>query len=351
MNLNINNTAWDELLDGLATAVIWVDDTQKVGYMNIAAAELLQVSTKRIIGVAWKVLLPGLVDDLTSFGEQRLTIHEYQIQLPDLQRVRVSCTFSCYDINGRAGWLVEIFNTERHHRIVEEDERWHQYEAGNLLVKTLAHEVKNPLAGIYGAAQLLQRRFQDDQKAISFLDIIAKEVQRLKNLVDSMLGPRQTAEKELHNIHEVIRHVLSVTKTEFPENIQVLLDYDPSIPEIRMDFEAMIQAFMNLIKNALQAMEGLSGLITIRTRVERKFTLGTQTYPLVAAVSIHDEGMGIPKEVFDSIFYPMVSSKKEGTGLGLPVSQNIIRQHGGLIIAESEPGHTTFHVYIPFERG
>jgi two-component system nitrogen regulation sensor histidine kinase GlnL len=351
MKLTSRNVAWDELLDGLATAVIWVDDKQKVGYMNIAAAELLQVSTRRIIGVAWKVLLPGLVDDLTSFGEQRLTIHEYQIHLPDLQRVRVSCTFSCYEVSGRDGWLVELFNTERHHRIVEEDERWHQYEAGNLLVKTLAHEVKNPLAGIYGAAQLLQKRFQDDQKAISFLDVISKEVQRLKNLVDSMLGPRQTAEKELHNIHEVIRHVLSVINAELPDNIQVLLDYDPSIPEIRMDFEAMIQAFLNLIKNAMQAMEGLTGLITIRTRVERKFTLGTQTFPLVAVVSIHDEGEGIPKEVFDSIFYPMVSSKKEGTGLGLPVSQNIIRQHGGLIVAESEPGHTVFHVYIPFERG
>ncbi|WFE68688.1 nitrogen regulation protein NR(II) [Thiomicrospira sp. R3] len=349
MQLTPRNVAWDELLDGLATAVIWVDDQQKIGYLNIAAAQLLQVSTRRIIGVAWKVLLPGLVDDLTSFGEQRLTIHEYQIHLPDLQRVRVSCTFSCYEVGG--GWLVELFNTERHHRIVEEDERWHQYEAGNILVKTLAHEVKNPLAGIYGAAQLLQKRFQDDQKAISFLDVISKEVQRLKNLVDSMLGPRQTAEKEWHNIHEVIRHVLRVTKPELSQKIQVMLDYDPSIPEIRMDFETMIQAFLNLIKNAMQAMEGLTGLITIRTRVERKFTLGTQAFPLVAVVSIHDEGSGIPKEVFDSMFYPMVSSKKAGTGLGLPVSQNIIRQHGGLIVAESEVGHTVFHVYIPFDRG
>lgn len=342
---------WDELLDGLATSVIWVDAQQKVGYVNMAAAELLQVSTRRVVGVPWNVLLPGLVDDLSSFGEQRLTIHEYQLQLPDLQRVRISCTLSNYDLNQRPGWLIELFNTERHHRIVEEDERWHQYEAGNLLVKTLAHEVKNPLAGIYGATQLLQKRFQQDRKALSFLDVIAREVQRLKNLVDSMLGPRQDAQRELHNIHEVIRHVLSVIKPEFPDHIQVMLDYDPSIPEIMMDFEAMIQALLNLVKNAMQAMEQHGGLMTIRTRVERKFTLGTQTFPLVAVVSIHDEGEGIPKEVFDSIFYPMVSSKKEGTGLGLPVSQNIVRKHGGLIVAESEPGHTVFHVYLPFERG
>lgn len=351
MGRNHTPATWDELLDGLATSVIWVNQSQKVGYVNMAAAELLQVSTRRVVGVPWNVLLPGLVDDLTSFGEQRLTIHEYQLQLPDLQRVRISCTLSTYELNNQAGWLIELFNTERHHRIVEEDERWHQYEAGNLLVKTLAHEVKNPLAGIYGATQLLQKRFQDDRKALSFLDVIAREVQRLKNLVDSMLGPRQDAQKEPHNIHEVIRHVLSVIKPEFPDNIQLMLDYDPSIPEILMDFEAMIQALLNLVKNAMQAMEQHSGLITIRTRVERKFTLGTQTFPLVAVVSIHDEGEGIPKEVFDSIFYPMVSSKKEGTGLGLPVSQNIVRQHGGLIVAESEPGHTVFHVYLPFERG
>lgn len=342
---------WSELLDGLATAVIWVDGQQRIGYMNIAAAELLQVSTRRIVGVPWKAVLPGLVEDLTSFGEQRLTVHEYSLQLPDLQRLRLSCTLSSYELGDQQGWLIELFNTERHHRIVEEDERWHQYEAGNLLVKTLAHEVKNPLAGIYGATQLLQKRFYQDTKALSFLDVIAKEVQRLKNLVDSMLGPKQTAEKQLHNLHDVIRHVLSVIRPAFPPNIQVMLDYDPSIPDVLMDFEALVQAFLNLIKNAMQAMENHGGLITIRTRVERKFTLGTQTFPLVAVVSIHDEGEGIPKEVFDSIFYPMVSSKKEGTGLGLPVSQNIVRQHGGLIVAESEPGHTVFHVYLPFERG
>lgn len=342
---------WQELIDGLATAVIWVDDRQKVGYINMSAGELLQVSTRRIVGSPWQVLLPGLLEDLSNFGEQRLTVHEYQLQLPDLTRIRVSATLSNYELVGKQGWLIELFNTERHHRIVEEDERWHQYEAGNLLVKTLAHEVKNPLAGIYGATQLLQKRLQADTRSQTFLDVIAKEVIRLRNLVDSMLGPKQSAIKTPENIHEVIRHVITVVKPEFHEGVELMLDYDPSIPEIMMDSEAMVQALMNLLRNAVQAMDDLQGLITIRTRVERKFTLGTQTFPLVAVVSIHDEGNGIPKEVFDSIFYPMVSSKKEGTGLGLPVAQNIVRQHGGLIVAESEPGHTVFHVYLPFERG
>ncbi|MBD3755606.1 MAG: two-component sensor histidine kinase [Gammaproteobacteria bacterium] len=343
----MNQRSFEELLEGLTTAVVWIRSDETIGYMNIAAGELFQTSTSRIVGTPWRAILPGLVPDLHKADEQKLTIHEYAVQLPDCSKVRVSCTLSPYEVNHQSGWLMEIFNTERHHRIVEEDERWHQYEAGNLLVRTLAHEVKNPLAGILGATQLLQKRHAPDDKDQAFLDIIAKEVARLKNLVDRMLGPKQTAEKEPHNIHELIRYVLQIIEGEKPANVYIKLDYDPSIPEVSIDFEAMVQAILNLLKNAIQAMEKHGGLITIRTRVERKFTLGTRTFPLVAVISITDEGEGIPDEVFDSIFYPMVSSKKEGSGLGLPVAQNVLRQHGGLIVAESEPGRTVFNVYLP----
>jgi two-component system nitrogen regulation sensor histidine kinase GlnL len=343
----MNQRSFEELLEGLTTAVVWIRSDETIGYMNIAAGELFQTSTSRIVGTPWRAILPGLVPDLHKADEQKLTIHEYAVQLPDCSKVRVSCTLSPYEVNHQSGWLMEIFNTERHHRIVEEDERWHQYEAGNLLVRTLAHEVKNPLAGILGATQLLQKRHAPDDKDQAFLDIIAKEVARLKNLVDRMLGPKQTTEKEPHNIHELIRYVLQIIEGEKPANVYIKLDYDPSIPEVSIDFEAMVQAILNLLKNAIQAMEKHGGLITIKTRVERKFTLGTRTFPLVAVISITDEGEGIPDEVFDSIFYPMVSSKKEGSGLGLPVAQNVLRQHGGLIVAESEPGRTVFNVYLP----
>ncbi|MDG6772779.1 nitrogen regulation protein NR(II) [Thiomicrorhabdus sp. ZW0627] len=336
-----------DLLEGLTTAVVWIRSDESIGYMNIAAGELFQTSTSRIVGVHWSAILPDLVEDVHKADEQKLTIHEYALVLPDFSKVRVSCTLAPYEVNGEKGWLMEIFNTERHHRIVEEDERWHQYEAGNLLVSTLAHEVKNPLAGILGAAQLLQKRYSPKDKEQAFLDIISKEVSRLKNLVDRMLGPKQTAEKEPHNIHELIRYVLQIIEGEKPGNVYIKLDYDPSIPEVDIDFEAMVQAVLNLVKNAIQAMEKHGGMLTIKTRVERKFTLGTKTFPLVAVISIMDEGEGIPEEVFDSIFYPMVSSKKEGTGLGLPVAQSVLRQHGGLIVAESEPGKTVFNVYLP----
>lgn len=339
-----------EVLEGLTTAVLWLDKKETIQFMNVAAGEIFQVSPKRMLGESWKILLPGLVDTLNQSLDKRVTIHEYSITVQDMEKIRVSCTISPYELNDETGWLVEIYNTERHHRIVEEDERWHQYEAGNLLVKTLAHEVKNPLAGILGATQLLQKRFSVEDKESAFLDIISKEVTRLKNLVNRMLGPEKTSNKEAHNVHELIRYVLQVVEGEKPENVYVKLDYDPSIPDIYMDFDAMVQALLNLIQNGLQAMEKTGGFLTIKTRVEHKFTLGAKTYPLVATISIKDEGEGIPNSVFDSIFYPMVTSKKEGTGLGLPVAQNVLRQHDGLIVAESEPGNTVFTVYLPLKQ-
>ncbi len=341
---------FQEVLGGLTTAVIWLDSSQKIQFMNVAASEIFQLSQNRVVNRDWRLLLPNLDVNLDDDNEQKVTIHEYPISTPGLDKIRVSCTITPYQLNHQQGWLIELYDNERHHRIVEEDERWHQYEAGNLLVKTLAHEVKNPLAGILGATQLLQKRHQGDSKDQAFLDVISKEVTRLKNLVDRMLGPEKSTEKQMHNIHDVIRYVLQVIDGEKPENVAIKLDYDPSIPEILMDFDAMVQALMNLIKNGIQAMQSTGGFLTIKTRVEHKFTLGSNTYPLVAVISIKDEGEGIPENVFDSIFYPMVTSKKEGTGLGLPVSQNVVRQHGGLIVAESEPGNTVFTVYLPLNK-
>ena len=341
---------FEDVLGGLTTAVIWLDIDNRIQFMNVAANEIFQVSQNRVVNQDWRVLLPDLDVNLDITNDQKVTVHEYAISTPGLDKIRVSCTITPYELNGRQGWLIELYDNERHHRIVEEDERWHQYEAGNLLVKTLAHEVKNPLAGILGATQLLQKRHKGNAKDQAFLDVISKEVTRLRNLVDSMLGPNKNQQKEWRNIHDAIHYVLQVIDGEKPINVAIKLDYDPSIPDIYMDFDAMVQALMNLIKNSMQAMQKTGGFLTLKTRVEHKFTLGSTTYPLVAVISIKDEGEGIPSNVFDSIFYPMVTSKKEGTGLGLPVSQNVMRQHGGLIIAESEPGNTVFTVYLPLTK-
>jgi len=347
---NKSDAFFSNMLESMETSIIWVAQNETIQYVNSAAGELFQQSPKRLYQQKWTVLFPDLVADIQQATEKKITIHDYTILVAGQDGVRVNCTISPYDMLGKLGWLFEIYSTERHHRIVEEDERWHQYEAGNLLVKTLAHEVKNPLAGILGATQLLQKRHQPGDRDLAFLEVISKEVLRLSNLVDRMLGPKSTNEKEHHNIHELIRYVLQIVGGEKPTNIFIKQDYDPSIPDALIDFDAMVQAILNLVKNAIQAMEKHGGLLTIKTRIEHKFTLGTQTHPLVAVISIMDEGEGIPEAVFDSIFYPMVSSKVEGTGLGLPVSQNVLRKHYGLIVAESQPGKTVFNVYLPLKQ-
>jgi len=349
MAKTLSETCAHNLLDGMQTGVLWFDAQRQVQYMNLAASAMLRCGLEKARGKPFHWFFPKTSVDWDVCRLKILTLHEQMIEREDGTRVEVSMTLTPHEVSGQPGWLVELVETERHTRIMEEEERWHQYEAGTQLVRTLAHEVKNPLAGIYGASQLLLKRLQGDEKAEQLVAVIAKEVKRLQQLVDRMLGPKGALQKAPHNIHAVIAHVLAALEGEKPGNVAVRLDYDPSIPDLALDFDQMVQAFMNLVRNAFQAMEKQGGMLTIRTRVSHRFTLGNRMIPLVAVIQFVDEGEGIPAELFDSIFYPMVTSKPEGTGLGLPISQAIVRQHDGLIVAQSEPGQTIFSVYLPLE--
>jgi len=339
-----------DILLSLTSSVVLLDEYENIKFINIAAAELLQLSRMKVIGVNWRYILPRLLDNLKNSKTGRLTLHDYEIHLPNGEKTYLTCTISVFEMVSGTGWLIEMSDTKRLHRISEEDERQHQYEASRLLVKTLAHEVKNPLAGIYGAAQLLRRKIPNEEKLYKFLDVITNEVNRLKNLVDRMLGPSRDGIKELHNIHDLLSYVLGIIENEKPANIAIKLDYDPSIPSLFIDFEPMVQAVLNIIQNGMQAMEKFGGILTVKTRVESKFTLGNKSYPLVLVLSILDQGEGIPEDIADNIFYPMVSSKKQGTGLGLPVAQDVLRNHKGLIVATSEKTGTVFNIYLPIEK-
>lgn len=349
MSGNVSDKCARNLLEGLQVGVLWFDANRALQYMNLSASAMLLCGLQKARGRPFSGFFPKTKVDWEACRLKILTLHEQVIERDDGTRLEVSMTLSSHDMDGRAGWLVELVETERHTRIMEEEERWHQYEAGSQLVRTLAHEVKNPLAGIYGASQLLFKRLEGDEKAERLVDVIAREVKRLQQLVDRMLGPKGALNKVPHNIHAVIAHVLATLEGEKPDNVAVRLDYDPSIPELEMDFDQMVQAFMNLVRNAFQAMRRHGGMLTVRTRVSHRFTLGNRMIPLVVVVQFIDEGEGIPPELFDSIFYPMVTSKVDGTGLGLPISQAIVRQHDGLIVAQSEPGQTVFSVYLPLE--
>ena len=219
-----------------------------------------------------------------------------------------------------------------------------QNEASRSLLRGLAHEIKNPLGGIRGAAQLLERKFDNDQDR-EFTHVIIREADRLKQLVDRMLGPRDIPNKSQLNIHQILEHVRNLVRVE-ADHIRFTTDYDPSLPDIYGDESMIIQALLNITRNAIKEVSA-DGKITFKTRPFRNYTIGENTYPLVAKIDIIDNGPGIPEELKEKLFLPMVTGHAEGTGLGLSIAQTLINQHNGLIEFASSPGHTVFSLLLP----
>jgi two-component system, NtrC family, nitrogen regulation sensor histidine kinase GlnL len=216
------------------------------------------------------------------------------------------------------------------------------------VLRGLAHEVKNPLGGLRGAAQLLERELSDKQLK-EYTRIIVHEADRLRNLVDRVMGGYTPLNKRPVNVHEVLEHVRKLVLVETPVGLTVRCDYDPSLPTLQADAEQLIQAALNILRNSVQALGG-KGTVVIRTRIERSFTIGHTHHRLALRVDIEDNGPGIPAELLDKIFYPMVTGRADGTGLGLSIAQDIVARHGGLIECASQPGRTLFTLYLPVEN-
>ncbi|MDH5617894.1 MAG: nitrogen regulation protein NR(II), partial [Gammaproteobacteria bacterium] len=215
-------------------------------------------------------------------------------------------------------------------------------------IRQLAHEIKNPLGGIRGAAQLLERQLADPEQR-EYTDVIISETDRLAGLVDTLLGPGGPPNKKPVNIHELLEYVVRIVEAEDTRKLTIHRDYDPGLPLIDLDRDQMVQAFLNLVGNAAAALDG-QGTITLRSRAVTNFTIGNIRHRVIASIEIEDDGPGIPAELQDTVFYPLVTSKPEGTGLGLPAAQELISRHGGLIEFESRPGRTLFAVRIPLEQ-
>jgi two-component system nitrogen regulation sensor histidine kinase GlnL len=241
--------------------------------------------------------------------------------------------------------LIEMSDVTRRSRISRENALLIQHGAGRQMVRQLAHEIKNPLGGLRGAAQLLERQLDSDELR-EYTNVIISEADRLAGLVDTLLGPGGPPNKQLQNVHELIEYVIRLVEPEAGERVRLHRDYDPGLPDIELDRDQMVQALLNLIRNALIALDGRGNLV-LRTRAVMNFTIGEVRHPVVANIEIEDDGPGIPPDLQDSIFYPLVTSRAEGTGLGLPAAQELISRHGGLIEFESRPGRTVFQVLIP----
>jgi two-component system nitrogen regulation sensor histidine kinase GlnL len=342
------------ILDNLSTAVLLFDRELRLRYINTAGQNLLAVSANSVLGEPAGTLVPCPADEVEKRLRQSLdtrqpfTEREVEVRRPDQHIIRVNCTvLPLHSSEAPYDLLMEMQQVDRQLRIAREEYLISQHHATQALLRGLAHEIKNPLGGLRGAAQLLERELPNPGLR-EYTRIIIDEADRLQTLLNRMLGPNQLPHLELINIHHVVEHVRGLLEAEFPSGPQVIRDYDPSIPSIKGDADRLIQALLNIARNAANAA-GQEGHVILRTRVLRQFTIGSVRHRLVLAVDIEDDGPGIPAEMMDRIFFPMVSGRPGGTGLGLAIAQELVNQHQGLIEFESRTGCTTFFVYLPLE--
>ena len=243
--------------------------------------------------------------------------------------------------------MLELQAVDNHLRLYKEENLLSQQNTVRLLVRGLAHEIKNPLGGLRGAAQLLDMELQDAELK-EYTKIIIAESDRLQGLMDKMLGPNKLPNKKALNIHEVIERVRQLVRAEASGTLFIKCDYDPSIPDLHGDKDQLIQALLNIVRNAVQAMNN-NGNIVLKTRIVRNVTIGRKLYKLAIKCDIIDNGPGIDSEMMNQIFYPMITGRADGTGLGLSIAQNLINQHNGLIKCHSDPGNTVFSIFLPLE--
>ena len=374
------------LLDSLSTALMVISNDLTIIYLNPAAENLFATSESRINDMPLNQIFSDDPQATSDFEKTLQTGHPYtkreaKISTPGNAPKTVDYSVTPVILKGKETelkpgqserhLLVEIQQLDRLIRISRDESQFSTHLATRSLIKGVAHEIKNPLGGIRGAAQLLQKEISDstttDQNhdLQDYIDVIIGETDRLTDLVDRMLGPNQLPQIKSTNIHYVLERVKQVIDAESQGLVTIKRDYDTSIPEFDADTNQLIQAIMNITRNAMQALtEKKPGLepnaqsaaresnncITLRTRIEYHLTIGNTSHRLALKVSIIDNGPGIDRDIQEMMFYPLVSGRAKGTGLGLSIAQSIIQHHKGMIECESRPGQTTFNIFIPLEQ-
>jgi two-component system nitrogen regulation sensor histidine kinase GlnL len=352
MNPSKSASFYRRMLDNLTDAVLLFDQTLSLEYINMPGEILFAVSARQVLGSkAHQVFFfsdQSVEADMRRALDAGAALTKCNVLLSlSLQPVTVNITMSPLLDEPKPFLLVEVQPVDRHLRISMEEQLIAQQNAAKMLLRGLAHEIKNPLGGLRGAAQLLDRELEEDQR--EYTRIIIEESDRLQSLVDRMLAPNKPLHKSLLNIHRVLERVRQLVQAEAPAGVSLIRDYDPSIPDLQGDNDQLIQAILNIVRNAAQAV-GAKGTIVIRTRIHRQVTLGHRRHPLAVKIEVIDDGPGIQPELLNQIFYPMVTGRAEGTGLGLSIAQSLINQHGGLVECASVPGNTVFSIFLPLEK-
>src|SRR5208282_995924 len=340
-------------LELLATAVLMLDAGRDVRYANPAAENLFEVSRRQLLGNSVRALFgdaPALlqaIDKALASGAS-YTEQEVELGVNGKPRLHLACTVSVVEVVG-AKLLLEVRHIDQQLKIAREERLLEQQQANRELIRSLAHEIKNPLGGIRGAAQLLEREL-DRPPLIEYTQVIIGEADRLQALVNRLLTPHRLPSYRRTNIHELLARVANVVKAEFSD-VVIQSDFDISLPEFEADPEQLTQALLNIVRNAAQALQDIEGTraIHLTTRVARGVTMAKRRFRLALAVSVEDNGPGVLEDLRDRIFFPLVSGREGGSGLGLTIAQTFVSQHNGTIECESVPGCTVFTILLPLE--
>jgi len=356
--MNVTHSSFSGL-DLLASAVLLLDDGLAIRYINAAGENLLAVSGRAVVGktltavcTCSATLQSALDNGLNS--NWGYTGQNIELKRSDGEVLNINCTVTPLrpDIAPGVRLLLELQPIQHHLAATREERLIEQQQVSRELIRNLAHEIKNPLGGIRGAAQLLEHELAHLANAPSlkeYTQVIIKEADRLQDLMQRLLTPHRAMLPTTVNIHEILERVRSLLTAEFSGSLSVRRDYDTSLPELVGDREQLIQAVLNIARNAAQAMGG-EGEIVLRTRSLRQVTLAKKRYRLAMEIKVIDNGPGIPDEIRERMFYPLVSGREGGSGLGLTIAQNFIQHHHGTINCVSRPGHTVFTLNLPVEQ-
>lgn len=373
----------------LSTAVILLDEHLCIRHLNPAAENLFAVSQRTLLGLSITELLGNPVQVNTAFAEAlnhcwSHTGHNISVTRPGISGdtfvLHLDCTVTPVDTKANDAnklnetgdadvrLLLEFRPIDQQLKVAREERLAEQQQASRELIRNLAHEIKNPLGGIRGSAQLLEHELQTLENAVElreYTQVIIHEADRLQDLMQRLLSSHRVMQPASINLHEILERVRRLILAEFT-HLNVRCDYDTSLPEITGDREQLIQAILNIARNAAQAMseprgdphgdpqgdpraplQGTGNELILRTRAKRQVTLAKRRHRLVAEICLIDNGPGIPESLRETIFYPLVSGRSNGSGLGLTLAQNFIHQHHGSIEVDSCPGHTCFTLLLP----
>jgi two-component system nitrogen regulation sensor histidine kinase GlnL len=341
-----------KLPNQMVTALVVLDSKLTIQYVNPAAEALLIKSFNKLYNLPITTVFYNSpikkerLEQLLTSG-QEFSDSDVTIEFFDHSRITVEITASSVEFSKKPHIILEFKQIDQQKKMSIEAFQHQQWESSRDLIRGLAHEIKNPLGGLRGAAQLLSKELTKEQQ--EYTEIIIEQADRLTNLVDKLLGPNQLPQMAKQNIHIVLEKVYKLINFNNPKKIKIIRDYDPSIPEINFDQDKLQQAVLNIVNNAVQIIDEHCN-ITLKTRAASNKTINGRRIKLCVQISIIDNGPGIPKKIQDTLFYPMVSARDNGTGLGLSISQTLVQQHKGKLSCYSRPGHTEFLILLPLQE-